>query len=210
MLAGCIRDRRDPALITYTLAGMMCFRMFAIACGYEDGDDCDSLSADPLFKLVVGKVPESGRDLCSQPTMSRLENMPSRIEAARMTAALVDTFCQSFPAPRRDHPGYRRHLRSGARRSATFVVPRPLRHQLLPAHPRLPCRERQADGGVPAPGQDTVGRRGPHRPQASGPPHPPALAWHPHRLPGSFPLRPPGGHGLVRGKRCRLHLRPVR
>ena len=31
--------------------------------------------------------------------MSRLENMPSRIEAARMTAALVDTFCRSFPEP---------------------------------------------------------------------------------------------------------------
>ncbi len=29
--------------------------------------------------------------------MSRLENMPSRIEAARMTAALVDVFCRSFP-----------------------------------------------------------------------------------------------------------------
>ena len=44
-LAGCIRDRRDPALITHTLAEMMRFRMFAIACGYEDGDDCDSLRA---------------------------------------------------------------------------------------------------------------------------------------------------------------------
>ena len=39
------------------------------------------------------------RDLCSQPTMSRLENAPSRIEVARMTAALVDIFCRSFPAP---------------------------------------------------------------------------------------------------------------
>ncbi len=52
---------------------------------------------DPLFKLAVGRAPESGRELCSQPTMSRLENMPSRIEAARMTAALIDTFCRSFP-----------------------------------------------------------------------------------------------------------------
>ena len=31
--------------------------------------------------------------------MSRLENAPSRIEVARMTAALVDLFCRSFPAP---------------------------------------------------------------------------------------------------------------
>ena len=67
--------------------------------GYEDADDCDELRADPLFKLAVGRAPESGRDLCSQPTMSRLENAPSRIEVARLTAALVDVFCRSFPIP---------------------------------------------------------------------------------------------------------------
>ena len=68
---------------------MLRFRMFAIACGYEDADDCDALRTDPLFKLAVGRAPESGRVLCSQPTMSRLENAPSRIEVARMTAALI-------------------------------------------------------------------------------------------------------------------------
>jgi hypothetical protein len=41
----------------------------------------------------------SGRDLCSQATMSRLENMPSRRQAVRLTAALIDQFCSSFPAP---------------------------------------------------------------------------------------------------------------
>ena len=41
----------------------------------------------------------SGRDLCSQATMSRLENMPSRREAVRLTAALIDQFCASFPTP---------------------------------------------------------------------------------------------------------------
>jgi hypothetical protein len=99
LLAGCVRDRRDPALVTHGLAGMFRFRMLAVACGYGGADDCDALRADPLFKLAVGRAPESGQDLCSQPTMSRLENMPSRIEAARMTAALVDSFCRSFPAP---------------------------------------------------------------------------------------------------------------
>ena len=98
-LAGCIRDRRNQAQVVHTLAAMLRFRMLAIACGYEDADDCDALRADPLFKLASGHAPESGRDLCSQPTMSRLENAPSRIEVARMTAALVDIFCRSFPAP---------------------------------------------------------------------------------------------------------------
>ena len=98
-LAGCIRDGRDPALVVHTLSAMLRFRMFAIACGYEDADDCDALRTDPLFKLAVGQAPESGRPLCSQPTMSRLENAPSRLEVARMTAALVDIFCRSFPTP---------------------------------------------------------------------------------------------------------------
>ena len=98
-LAGSMRDRRDPASVVHTLPAMLRFRMFAIACGYEDADDCDALRTVPLFKLAVGRAPESGRALCSQPTMSRLENAPSRIEVARMTAALVDLFCRSFDAP---------------------------------------------------------------------------------------------------------------
>jgi len=98
-LAGCLRDARDPDRVGHTLAEMLRFRMLAIACGYEDADDCDSLRRDPLFKLAVGRMPESGQALCSQPTMSRLENTPSRTQAARMTAALVDTFCRSFPNP---------------------------------------------------------------------------------------------------------------
>lgn len=99
LLAGCVRDRRNPALVTHGLAEMFRFRMLAVACGYGGADDCDALRSDPLFKLAVGPAPESGQDLCSQPTMSRLENMPSRIETARMTAALVDSFCRSFPEP---------------------------------------------------------------------------------------------------------------
>ena len=92
---------------------------------------------------------------------------------------------------------------------ADVAVPRPLRHPLLPAGPRLPCGERQAGGGAPAPGQDAVRRRGPHPPQAPSPPHPPALAAHPAHLPGRRPLWPEAGHDMVRGQRRRLHLRPV-
>ncbi len=66
---------------------------------WEDADGCDALRADPLFKLASGKAPESGGALCSQPTMNRLKNAPSRIEVARMTAALINLFCRSFPAP---------------------------------------------------------------------------------------------------------------
>jgi len=70
--------------------------MFAIAAGYEDGNDCDTLRDDPIFKMAVGHAPESGDPLCSQPTMSRLENAPSKIEIGRLMAAMVDQFCDSY------------------------------------------------------------------------------------------------------------------
>jgi len=42
-LAGCIWEWRDPARTVHTLRAMLRFRMFVIACGYEDADDCDDL-----------------------------------------------------------------------------------------------------------------------------------------------------------------------
>ena len=95
-LASCLRDKRDPDLIEHSVEEMLKLRMFAIAVGYEDADDCDSLRHDPIFKMAVGRLPRTGDPLCSQPTMSRLENAPSKIEIARAMAAMVDQFCESY------------------------------------------------------------------------------------------------------------------
>lgn len=101
-LAGCLSDRRDPDRIRHTLAEMIRFRTLMIAAGYPDANDCDALRADPAFKMAVGRLPESGAELCSQPTISRLENLPGRVALARMMAAMVELFCDSFAAvPRR-------------------------------------------------------------------------------------------------------------
>jgi hypothetical protein len=98
-LAASLTDRRDPTRISHSLVEMIKTRALAICCGYEDGNDLDRLRGDPLLKLAVGRCSESGGDLCSQATMSRLENMPSCREAARLTAAMIDQFCCSFPTP---------------------------------------------------------------------------------------------------------------
>src|SRR5665213_2196871 len=95
-LARCLKDRRDPSRIDHAIIDMLRLRMFLIAAGYEDADDCDSLRSDPVFKMAVGRLPKSGNALCSQPTMSRLENAPSKIEIARMMAAMVDQFSASW------------------------------------------------------------------------------------------------------------------
>ena len=59
-LAACIRDRRKPERIEHPLEEMLRLRMFAIAAGYEDANDCDTLRYDPVFKMAVGHAPESG------------------------------------------------------------------------------------------------------------------------------------------------------
>src|SRR5205807_8109228 len=61
-----------------------------------------ALKSDPAFKRAVGRLPESGADLCSQPTISRLENLPGATALKRMMAAMVELFGDSFePVPRR-------------------------------------------------------------------------------------------------------------
>jgi hypothetical protein len=95
-LAGCLKDRRDPDRIDHTIAEMLRLRIFAIAAGYEDANDCNKLRDDPVFKMAVGRAPSSGAALCSQPTLSRLENAPSKVEIARMMGAMVDQFCASY------------------------------------------------------------------------------------------------------------------
>ena len=98
-LAALIADRRDPLRITHSVADILRARMLAIACGYEDADDLDHLRTDPGFKLACGRLPDSGADLCSQPTVSRWENAPSLREVMRMTYAMVDIYCASYAVP---------------------------------------------------------------------------------------------------------------
>jgi Transposase DDE domain group 1 len=91
-LAEAMPDRRDPDRIRHAMFEMVTARVSAIACGHKDAIDLDRLRHDPLMKLAVGRCPESGAALASQSTISRLENAPSKTEAARLAAALLDQF----------------------------------------------------------------------------------------------------------------------
>ena len=100
-LAACIDDPRAPDRIRHSLADMLRFRLLMIAAGYEDGNDASGLRHDPLFKLATGRLPDEAA-LCSQPTLSRLENTPGRRELVRMARAMVALYCASFrQVPRR-------------------------------------------------------------------------------------------------------------
>lgn len=98
-LAGVIPDARDPTLITHSIEDLLRERVFAIACGYPDANDLDDLRQDPAFKIACGRLPDSGTDLASQPTLSRLENAPDLRTLIRMSRGLVDLWCKSYPRP---------------------------------------------------------------------------------------------------------------
>ena len=94
-----IRDERDRAHVRHTVNELLTQRVVQICHGYEDANDCDALRCDPAFKAAVDRLPLSGMDLASQPTMSRLENRVSRTDLYRMARALVDTFIASYDRP---------------------------------------------------------------------------------------------------------------
>jgi hypothetical protein len=98
-LAQVIPDRRDQDRVTHLLPDILRARIFAIACGYEDADDLDRLRCDPAFKLACGRLPNSGIDLCSQPTISRWENAPALRDLIRLMGVMVDLYCTSYATP---------------------------------------------------------------------------------------------------------------
>jgi hypothetical protein len=76
----------------HTLVSLVRQRVFQIACGYEDQNDSDALREDPLLKVVCGSLPESGRDLASQPTICRLENAATRRSCHRIAEVLFELY----------------------------------------------------------------------------------------------------------------------
>ena len=109
-LAGLIADPCNPLFTTNSVADILLARRLAISCGYEDANDLDHLRSDPGFKLACGRLPDSGRDLCSQATMSRWENAPTLARSdphdLRHGRCLLR---QLSPSARRRHAGYRRY-----------------------------------------------------------------------------------------------------
>jgi len=98
-LAWEISDRRDPSRVVHALSDILRARILAIARGYEDADDLDHLRGDPALKLACGHLPDSGRDLCSQPTVSRCENTPGLREVIRLMRAMMAQYCASYDTP---------------------------------------------------------------------------------------------------------------
>jgi hypothetical protein len=90
-LAACVDDPRQAGKVRHAMLDLLRQRIYAIACGYPDGNDAARLAQDPIHKLLLERDPITGERLASQPTLSRFENRPRRADLYRMTDALADT-----------------------------------------------------------------------------------------------------------------------
>jgi Transposase DDE domain group 1 len=96
LIADPLPDRRNPLLVVHSYRAMVTARMMAIAAGYEDGDDLDALRHDPALLIACERAPESGHDIPSQPTISRLENLADAGTLYRIGSGFIDLFCRSY------------------------------------------------------------------------------------------------------------------
>jgi len=93
-LAGCLRDKRQAGNVDHSLRELLAQRVFWIACGYPDANDSARLSADPIHKMLLDRDPMAGRDLASQPTLSRFENAVGPKELYRLGETLAASVIQ--------------------------------------------------------------------------------------------------------------------
>jgi hypothetical protein len=84
--AACFNDHRDPDRIEHSVYDLLAQRIFALALGYEDLNDHDTLRNDPLLAVLVGKTDPTGQErvqrrdrgkpLAGKSTLNRLELTP--------------------------------------------------------------------------------------------------------------------------------------
>jgi len=98
-LAAVLSDPRDGRRIHFTPEDLLKQRVWHIAAGYEDANDANTLRDDPILKLMLDRLPETGAPLASQPTISRFENRISRSELSRMALVLLEQFLASYASP---------------------------------------------------------------------------------------------------------------
>lgn len=98
-ITDCIGDPRQPAKITHDLRTLVAQRIFAIAMGYEDLNDHDSLRDDPLLQIVTERGMNERQPLASASTLCRFENRMDRKTLAKMAKVFVEQFIASHDTP---------------------------------------------------------------------------------------------------------------
>jgi hypothetical protein len=97
-LAAQIIDERQPGKVLHSLQDLLRERIYALAAGYEDANDLNSLATDPALLLACGKRPTQREALASQPTISRLENSVDRKDLFCMSVELAQIVIEQLPS----------------------------------------------------------------------------------------------------------------
>ena len=100
-ISACISDPRDSRHVVHSQMEMLRQRVYAIACGYEDLNDHDTMRQDPALQVAVERIrdEEADRALSLAPTLCRLENRVTRNEIWRISKVFVDQFIISHEKP---------------------------------------------------------------------------------------------------------------
>src|SRR3954468_14161304 len=98
-LDAAIPDPRDPRFIVHDQRALLAQRVTAIALGYEDLNDHQSLRTDPVLQVAAGRAPEPELPLASPPTLCRLENRVDHAALVKIAEVLVDQFIAAHPQP---------------------------------------------------------------------------------------------------------------
>jgi Transposase DDE domain group 1 len=98
-LNAAIPDPRDPRFIVHDQRTLLAQRVIAIALGYEDLNDHQTLRADPALQVAAGRAPDPDLGLASPPTLCRLENRVDRDTLIKISEVFVDRFIAAHPAP---------------------------------------------------------------------------------------------------------------
>lgn len=91
--AATLRDGRDRRKVVHDRLEQMRQRVYQIALGYADCNDGDWLRTDPVLTLACGA---EGRELSSQPTLSRFENATSGRELNQLWRAFEQQYVQGL------------------------------------------------------------------------------------------------------------------
>ncbi len=94
-ISSCIKDKRSPEKVSYSIKELLTQRFYSWLAGYEDCNDATELRHDPVIKAVVNKN-KFNDTLASQPTLSRLENSIDMHDIFRLQKLLVDLFVQKY------------------------------------------------------------------------------------------------------------------
>jgi hypothetical protein len=100
-LDAALFDPRCPWLIEHDQRTILAQRLFALAAGYEDLNDHQTLRNDTLLQVLTDRQLKAGQKegdpLSSPPTLCRLENRVRRADLVRVATVLVDQFVASHP-----------------------------------------------------------------------------------------------------------------